>query len=42
MSHSWSNAGVHVNCESLNCESNNNCQCTIQWRNVAPVSPGAP
>ena len=29
MSHSWSNAGVHVNCKSLNCESNNNCQCTI-------------
>ena len=25
MSHSWYNAGVHVNCKSLNCESNNNC-----------------
>ena len=31
MSHSWSNAGVHVNCKSLNCESNNNCQCTIVY-----------
>ena len=31
MSHSWSNAGVHMNCKSLNCESNNNCQCTIVY-----------
>ena len=31
MSHSWSNAGVHVDCKSLNCESNNNCQCTIVY-----------
>ena len=31
MSHSWSNAGVHVNCKSLNCESNNNCHCTIVY-----------
>ena len=31
MSHSWSNAGVHVNCKSLNWESNNNCQCTIVY-----------
>ena len=25
MSHSWSNAGVHVNCKSVNC------QCTIVY-----------
>ena len=23
--------GVHVNCKSLNCESNKNCQCTIVY-----------